>query len=516
MPHSPPISVRYLLICIIALFVLSSLYPLTTRLTAQLHVSSAGKNIVASNYPLAVQQLQKAVKLQPEDFQIHNQLGNVYYKLGSSQDSNEALQWLVKARDHFQRALQLHPLDARSAYGLARTEILVEKNNYLSGKGSTSLAGSRALKALEQAIALRPASTIYRLMYARYLYLHSATDKLLSEMRHLGRLQPSIYGTLRGEEFWSPTARVEFFTGVEQALAAGTTPRQSFFVASQIMVAEKNWPAALRFRQQGMAVQSSVNTSADYIRLGYMYLMSDEPDLALENFSRALTISKDIEKDIIAIMQVCKNAGSPESLISFYRQADKLYGNSSRMDIAAARHLFALKNYEQAKVVLHKSNRRRQNGETYYWLSRIAKAEQDWDAFELAIQKATLHDPQNASYHLRFSQVLNRLQKYDRAEKEAGLAMQYSEKPNVSLYTYRAGLRNRLKDYEGALEDWLQAISLDPNKGSYYFQAGDVSEKMDRIDEASGYFQKAIELAPENKSYLQRLERLDKKYGVER
>jgi tetratricopeptide (TPR) repeat protein len=512
---SPPKSVRFFTASLILLFSLAALYPLTIRLLAQLHVNSAEKNIIALQYTTALSELNKAVGLQPKEFQIHNQLGNVYYKLGSSsKDSNAALQWLVKARDHFQQALQLHPLDARSAYGLARTEIYIEKNNYLSGKGSSSPEDSPALHALEQAIALRPASTIYRLAYARYLYLHDETDKLLSEMRNLGRLQPSIYGTLRGEEFWSPAARREFFAGVKQALTQGITPRQSFLVAAGIMAEEKNWTEALSFRQQGMAVQSSLNLSGDFIRLGSLYLMADEPDQASENFFQALTISNDIEKDIIAIMRVCRNAGNPDSMMSFYRQSGKLYGNSSQMDIAAARYLFDLKNYEQAKTVLSESVSQHQNGEAYYWLSRIAEAQQDWDAFELAIQKATLHDPQNANYHLRFSQVLNRLQKYERAEKEAGLAIKFNNKPNISLYTFRAGLRNRLKDYQGALEDWLQAISLDPGKGSYYYQAGDLSEKMARIDEAAEYFQKAIELEPENKTYAQRLERIEKKYGV--
>jgi hypothetical protein len=39
---------------------------------------------------------------------------------------------------------------------------------------------------------------------------------------------------------------------------------------------------------------------------------------------------------------------------------------------------------------------------------------------------------------------------------------------------------------------------------------------MDRIDEAAEYYQKAIESAPENKSYVQRLERIEKKYGLKR
>ena len=517
MEKSPPSSLRLLTAFFIILLAISALYPLSVRLLSQLHVSSAEKSMLASQYTEAIAELQKAVGLQPNDFLIHNELGNIYYKLGSKdQESSNGLQMLGKAKEHFQKALRLNPLDARSAYGLARAEILIEKINYLSGRVRPLPAEAPAMDALEQAIALRPASTIYRLAYARYLYLHKESDKLLAEMRHLGRLQPSLHGSLRGETFWSPAARQEFFQGVEQAMAQNVTPRQSLLAASELMAEEENWTQAINFRQQGMAVQSSLNGAADFIRLGFLYLAAGEQDRALENFFQALTISNNIERDIITIMQVCKNGGSPESLILFYRRAGKLYGNSSDMDIAAARYLFDLQKYEQAEIILQEANSRRRTGEGYYWLSRIAEAEQDWDGLELTIQKATLHDPQNAGYHLRFSQVLNRLGKYERAEKEAGLAIEYTDNVSAGLYHYRASLRMQINDHKGALEDWLRAVAIDPGNAAFYFQAGDAVEKMGRVDEAAGYYRKAIELEPANKTYIGRLERLDKKYGVKR
>jgi len=517
MHRSPPISVRYLLSSVIILIALAALYPLTIRLLAQLHFTAAEKSIVAWQYPAALAELQKAVALQANDFQIHNELGNVYYKLArEDQESDQALQLLDKAKEHFQEALRLLPLDARSAYGLARTEILIEKTNYLSGKGSPLPEDSPALFALEKAIALRPASTVYRLAYARYLYLHEETEKLLAQMRTLGSLQPTLYGVLRREPFWSSAARQEFFAGVEQALAQGVNPRQSLLAASELRAEEKNWKGAVILRQQGMAVQSSLNSAADFIRLGFLQLMTGEPDQAAEDFSRALSISNDIENDIITIMEVCKNAESPDRLISFYRQAAKGYGNSLRMDIAAARYLFAMKNYELARIVLQEANTRRQSGEAYYWLARIAETEDDLDEVELSIQKAAMLAPENSSYHLMFSQVLNRLQKYERAEKEAGLAIDHIEKASAGLYHYRASLRMRINDHAGALADWLQALAIEPENASFSYQAGYVAEKMDRIDEAAEHYRNAIALAPGNKTYIQRLDRIVKKYGVKR
>jgi len=517
MEKSPPFSFRLLTAFFILLLFLCAFYPLTVHLRAQLHVYSAEKRSAASQFSEALAELQKAAVLLPDDFLIHNELGNLYYKLGSSdQESNKKLQILGRAKEHFQEALRLHPLDARSAYGLARTEILIEKINYLSGRVSSLLKEASAMSALEQAIALRPASTIYRLAYARYLYLHDEETKFMAEMHNIGRLQPSMHGALRGQSFWSPAARQEFFSGVKEAIVQGVTPRQSLLAASELMAEGKNWTEAINYRQQGMSVQSSLNRAVDFIRLGFMYLMADNHDEALGNFFQALSISNDIERDIIAIMQVCKNAERPDSLLLFYQKAGKLYGHSADMDIAAARYLFELKQNEQAKVILQEANSRRRTGAAYYLLSRIAEVEEDWDGFELTIQKATLHDPRNAGYHLRFSQVLNRLQKYDRAEKEAGLAINYTDNISAGLYSYRAGLRMRINNYSGALDDWLQAAAMSPGNGSFYFQAGDAAEKMDKIDEAAGYYRKAIGLEPGNGTYIQRLERLDKKYGVKR
>jgi tetratricopeptide (TPR) repeat protein len=515
MHHSPSTNIRYLIISFILIFSSVILYFLSIRLLAQLHVRSAETNIIAFQYPAALSELLKAIELQPGDFRIHNELGNVYYRLASKdKEPAETPQMLDKAKEHFQQALRLHPLDARSAYGLARTEIFIEKINSLPGKSSQLFEDSPALQALEQAIELRPASTIYRLAYARYLYIHDDTALLLSEMRNLGRLQPSIHGTLRQEPLWAPAARSEFIKGVERALADGITPRQTNLVISELMVEERRWEEAISYWEQGIAIQPSLNGPADYIRLGYLYLQDRQPDQAQSRFFIAITRSQDVEKDILNILQTCMKADDPESLLRFYRDIVKVYGTSNMIDIAAARHLYDLKDFENARIILQENISSQPYGEAYYWLSRIAEVYQDWDEVELNMQKATMYLSLNSGYHLRFSQVLNRLQKYERAEKEAGLAIKYIDNDSAGLFHYRATLRMKIDDYKGALEDWQEAIRLAPDKATYVYQAGDVLEKMGRVDEAAEYFRKAMELVPGNKTYAQRLERIVKKYGM--
>ena len=515
MHRSPPAIFRYLIISFIFLFSSAAFYLLSQKLIGQLHIRKAEQDTLSLRYDSAVEEFQKAAVYLPDDFLINNGLGNIYYRMGSlASETPEGLVLLNRAKEYFSKALVLNPLDARSAYGLARAEIRLEQLYVLSGKKDIEVVKVRAMLALEKAIELRPASTIYRLANARYLYLHDETEKLLLEVRNLGRLQPSLHGTLRQESLWTTAARSEFIKGVERALAEGITPRQTNLVTSELMVEENRWKEAISYREQGIEIQPSLNGPADYIRLGYFYLQDRQPDQAQSRFFVAITMSKDVEKDILNILQSCRKADDPESLLRFYRDIVKVYGSSNRIDIVAARHLFDLKEFENAGIILTENISNQPYGEAYYWLSRIAEVDQDWDEVELNMQKAAMYSSLNSSYHLRFSQVLNRLQKYERAEKEAGLAIQHSDTLSAGLFHYRATLRMKINDYEGGLEDWQQAITLAPEKASYAFQAGDVLEKMNRIDEAAEYFRKAIELEPGHKRYIQRLERIVKKYGM--
>jgi tetratricopeptide (TPR) repeat protein len=517
MHRSPPAIFRYLIISFILIFSSAAFYLLSQKLIGQLHIRRAEQETLSLRYGSAVEQFQKAAVYLPDDFLINNGLGNIYYRMGSlAPETPERLILFNRAKEYFFKALELNPLDARSAYGLARAEIRLEQLNVLSGKKNIEGVKATAISALEKAIELRPASTIYHLALARYLHLHNENERLLFEIRMLGRLQPqpANLNRLRREPFWSVAARKAFQLGVQEALAAGTTPRQSLFALSDIMAEERNYKEAISYRIKGMDVQEALNGSGDYIRLGSLYLTADKRVQAFEKFFLSLQYSEDIEKDIIGIMRTCSRAYDPQALVDFYQEVGEKYSTSSMVDISAARFMIELQDFENARTILHNSNARQPDGEAYYLLMRIAEEKEDWDEAELSIQKAAMHDPQNSRYHLAFSRVLNRLQKYERAEKEAGLTIQYIDNASAGLFHYRAGLRMRLQDFAGALEDWLQAIKIDQQKASYYYRAGDALEKMSRIDEAAENFQKAIELEPGNKTYIQRLERIVKKYGV--
>ena len=199
-----------------------------------------------------------------------------------------------------------------------------------------------------------------------------------------------------------------------------------------------------------------------------------------------------------------RNAGYPEELHRFYQQVNSRFVLSARMDILMARSLMDLKRYNQAQRILTDLNQREPTAEAYYWLARIAETEKDWDGMELAIQKATVLDPKNSHYHLTFSQVLKRLKKLERAEKEAGLALKHQGKLNPWLLNHRAWIRWGREDYLGAARDWKKAIRLKPGRASFYAHVAEAYRKLGDRPLATDYYEKALNLDSDNDRYQKR------------
>jgi tetratricopeptide (TPR) repeat protein len=197
-----------------------------------------------------------------------------------------------------------------------------------------------------------------------------------------------------------------------------------------------------------------------------------------------------------------------EELRGFYEQASTTFQLPARTDILVARTLIDTEKYDEAKRTLNELNEKEPNAEAYYWLFRIAQKQNDLDAMELSIQKATVLDPRNSQYHLQFSQVLNRMKKLDGAEKEAGLAIEHAANPSAGLFNHRASIRWKEEDYQGAAEDWKSAIVFQPRNASFHAQLAEAYLMLGDLSKATSHYQKATQLEPNNQTYQQKLELL--------
>jgi Flp pilus assembly protein TadD len=105
--------------------------------------------------------------------------------------------------------------------------------------------------------------------------------------------------------------------------------------------------------------------------------------------------------------------------------------------------------------------------------------------------------------------VLNRVNKLDRAEKEAGLAIKHATRSSASLFNHRASIRWKKEDYQGAAEDWKSALPLQPRNASVHARLAEAYLNLGNLSQATAHYQKASYFSPNNQTYKQKLELLN-------
>ena len=423
-PQSPSV-LRYALCALILLLSGFAMVQLSLRLMGQAHYHSAGDILRNGYFGLALARLEKAEREQPNDPEIHKVLGRVYFELGALKpDAEDASGLSRKSRESYREAAAINPLDAQAAYGIARAEVrLAELYRYAhpENKDTPHKPGLY----FEEAIRLRPNGILYRYAYARYLHQNGRNHELTSAIRELARIYPPSYNYFRKEAFWSSPVKEACKEGLEEAVKEKISPRSARMALSSMAARDQQWPAAILRYKEALRYKAFDNKPGNYIHLGGLYLKNGQFEEARTRFFRALNMSRSRDKEMARLYHLYRSQKQSERFERFYRDADRTLILPIGAEILLARTLMDLKQYNQARRILTERVQKRPDAAAYYWLARIAQAEKDWDAMELAIQKATVLEPENSGYHRLFSQALKRKKKFKRAAREAELARKY-------------------------------------------------------------------------------------------
>jgi tetratricopeptide (TPR) repeat protein len=492
---------------LLLLFFITAFYFLCLHLISHIHYHSALDHIRDRSFEAAVEHLEKAAQYRAHDPEIRKKLGNAYHGLSILKPAKEAFGLTQKAKRAYVKAARLNPLDAEASYGLAEQEARLKRLfPYLYSDRKAN--PYEAYPFFQDAIRLRPNGILYHYSFARYLNQYKKTEELMKLITKLARIYPPVCAHLKKEAFWSPKIEEAAKKGLKQAINEGTDVRNAHMAMSSLLAVQKDWTGAIFHYQKALAIGAIDNGSGNYLHLGRLYMSNGQIKDAESSFLEALSMSPTKEDDLEGLYNVYKKNGYLKELYQFYDLVSKSFVLSTRMDILLARSLIDLNQYNQADWILERSNRKESTAKAYYWLAFIAEKKKDWDSMELAIQKATVLDPENSSYHLRFSKVLKQLKKLDRAEKEAGLAIKHAAKPSSGLFNYRASIRWTRKDFQGALEDWSSAMALAPENPSFYARSADAYMRLGDLEHATEYYEKAMNLDPENQSYRKRYDQL--------
>ena len=501
-------SLRYALCALVLLLSAVAFYALLPRLISQIHFIRAKNYTRQGNYGLAISRLEKANTYRPKDSGILKELGDVYNKLGERRSvTREAFRLTEKAKDAYVRAALLNPLEVEIAYGLARTESGLEQlYQYLHPKDKANPYQPGPY--FENTLRLRPNGILYNSAFARYLYQHNENDKFLGVIRTLVRIYPPSYNDLKEQPFWSIAVKEAVKDGLQQAIKEDISPKNTHKIMSTLLADDEEWDEAIAHYRESLLHQEFDNTSGDYIHLGRLYLKNRQPEEAELSFFHALDMTRERDKALRALYNIYKKEDYPERLYQFYQKAKRRFVFFPQMEIVTAQALINIKHYNQAQRILNELNDQEPTAEAYYWLARIYEIEKDWDRMELAIQKATVLDPNNSHYRQIFISLLKRLGKIEMVEKQIGQTIENSDNPSSGLFTERAQIRWKREDYLGALKDWKSAIQLTPSKAYFHAQAAEAYMKLGDLAEALNYYQKAVKLEPKNNRYSKRYREL--------
>jgi len=100
-----------------------SCYFLSLRLSSQIYDLRAGKLLNQGSPIAAIKMLEKATRLRPSEYQLHNKLASAYKQLALTKSDPKYLkQFMGKSQLHFLTAMQLNPFDAHTVFNLALVE----------------------------------------------------------------------------------------------------------------------------------------------------------------------------------------------------------------------------------------------------------------------------------------------------------------------------------------------------------------------------------------------------------
>jgi tetratricopeptide (TPR) repeat protein len=479
-------------------------YFLSLRLVSQVFCHRAEGYARQGNYGLAARLLETARSYQPTDAALWRELGETYYRLGERPATAQAAFIQTrKSKDAYLRAREISPLDASSAYGLARTESRLEDLYRRGNPGDTDIPYD-PMPYFAEAIRLSPNDVRAYYALARYLHRQQRTDELLETIRKMGRIYPLSYPSVTKEAFWGPLFKDAFRSGLEDAVREGISPRSAHEALSALLAEDEKWTEAIIHSRQALESQGGRKAAKDLFHLGRLYLKNGQLVEAESAFLKGMQLSRNVDKDLEGLHRLYQREGHSKDIQSLHREVGRRFSLSPQTDILLARALMDLKQFREARQILETMTRSRPSAETYYWLARVGEKEQDWDAMELAIQKATVLDPANTRYHQVFAGLLKRLGKYQQAEEALGLAIEQSDTPSPLLLSERARIRHLRRDDAGALRDWEAAIQNSRPRAGFYAEAAEVCVKLRESSQALDYYRKALALEPQNNRYAKR------------
>jgi len=472
------------------------------------------------NYQESIQYFEKAEKAMPppfiskwfgqaDFFRIYTNHGKALYHLGKKEWKENGISFtsfgiFARAKFLLDKADKIESRHYINSYWLTRAEQALEKSYAWLYPGKENPYNAYAF--YQKVLPLRPAGITVRYSFARYLYYKKFNDQIPELVQYMMEIHPPSYHHLKKEPFFNEKLIPYIKKGLGAAIQKDILTRDALGALSNIYLVKNDFETSISYYQKLLDYKLSSNSPGNYIHLGSLYLKSRQFNKSYDIFKKIL-LKAENPNIINTIYQRFKSEKLFLQFLNFYSLVQNHNLSNQDIEMAVARCWLDMGHPHFAKAKLIQINAAKPHAPAYYLLAQITGKEKNWSHMEMAAQKATRLDPDNAGYHYLFSQALNYQNKYAHAEEAADKAVYYAPK-NPWYLNHRALLRWRQKKYIQAAEDWKKAFDLKPDRSDFPYRIALVYEHKGQFEKALTYIDKALDLAPDNKTYQSLKKRL--------
>jgi len=432
---------------------------------------------------------------------------------------------LKNAETFFRAALRLQPLDVEAQIGLARTVAALQRGFAWFAPGQDN--PYQTVPEFEKLLRLRPNGIEAHMLFIHYLNATGQDDKRLLELAgNLAAIDPQSANDLKRDlgmrRDWRDRLEPALAKGLRAAVAKNNQSAVAYRNLSELAESRGDMAAAIENLSRALALglADSGDKSAlvgDYCRLANLYLRQmgmvagQEPDQAAsEAAMKALRLSANRNQTLRDLWWIYKDAHRLRSFLDLLTRAEASIQLPDSRRILQAACLTELGNTAAAQSTLLLVKDPDYQAEALRSFADLARRDKNWDAMELAAQRATVIDPKNGDNFYLFAQALRPQKKYRQAAEAMDKAIAAATEEDPWMYDFRAWNRWDDNNLEGARADWLKAIQLLPDNANFYQCLSMTYEEEGARIQAISALKKAVKLAPHDVDLMKKLKELQK------
>jgi tetratricopeptide (TPR) repeat protein len=283
---------------------------------------------------------------------------------------------------------------------------------------------------------------------------------------------------------------------------------------AKILIQERDVKEAERVLLQAAKLGPGTGGS-NFVTIGTLFAEMGNDEMAEEYFKKAVDAAPDNAAALFEIGNYSLQRKEFVRAVDYFTRALKESDYSLKAGIYNSRGIAsaALGSKDKAITNFHQAIKHNQTLEGPYL--RLAEIYMDTDDAEAAvrilnqaIENAQPLSPQPFIYLIR---ILIEKEQFEEALEVANKWQTYSPN-NPGMYLVRAQVLLANRDGNGAVMALRQALKLNPNFFPAYELLGDICFKARKPEEAKKFWEKTLELAPDNERVKEKLKQLEETY----